>query len=395
MKFDFDVKKTVAVIFTAFISVCGILTLFLSPRQIFGGLVRGYINTPEESSVFQKLGNSVKTFDGRVSEYFVLHDLSIHSYGGIQRVLNKSLINDVDKSYEVVKLKNGYLTFRQNDDVDVSALKNYIIDFKKVCDSAGSKLLFVNNLSKDTTNEKLIPDFYPYVYTSNFKQAKSDLKNNGVTVLDLEDVVNEQNIDKFSLFFKTDHHWTPKTGLWVSRNIVKEINSSFGWKLDTKLLEEQNYVTDSYPSSFLGTQGRRVGVLYAGADDFDIVRPRFDTDFTVEIAENNSKVRGDFCKTMIYEECITPDNLLNRDETAYDAYMGGNHSLVRITNHSIKNGKKALFILNSYGCVVYPYLAVEFQHIDCIDIRGYTDSVEDFIRKNSPDVVIYAIGGHQ
>ena len=74
------------------------MTLLLSPRQVFGGLVRGYINTPEESSFFQKLGNSVKTFDGRVSEYFVFHDLSIHSYGGIQRVLNKSLINDTDKS---------------------------------------------------------------------------------------------------------------------------------------------------------------------------------------------------------------------------------------------------------------------------------------------------------
>ena len=229
----------------------------------------------------------------------------------------------------------------------------------------------------------------------NLFQIKSDLKNNGVNVLDFEDVVNEQNIDKFSLFFKTDHHWTPKTGLWVSRNIVKKINSSFGWKLDTKLLEEHNYITDSYPSSFLGTQGRRVGVLYAGADDFDIVIPDFDTDFTVEISDNNSTVRGDFCKTMIHKENITPDNLLNRDETAYDAYMGGNHALVRITNHNIKNGKKALFILNSYGCVVYPYLAVEFQHIDCIDIRGYADSVEDFVRKNSPDVVIYAIGGHQ
>lgn len=75
MKSDFDVRKTVAVIFTAFISLCGIMTLLLSPRQVFGGLVRGYINTPEESSFFQKLGNSVKTFDGRVSEYFVFHDL--------------------------------------------------------------------------------------------------------------------------------------------------------------------------------------------------------------------------------------------------------------------------------------------------------------------------------
>ena len=98
---------------------------------------------------------------------------------------------------------------------------------------------------------------------------------------------------------------------------------------------------------------------------------------------------------MLHEESITPDNLLNKDDTAYDTYMKGNHSLINITNHNIPEGKTALLVLDSYGCVVAPYLSLQFSQLDCIDIRSYTDSVKEYILKNKPDIVIYAISDHQ
>ena len=130
-------------------------------------------------------------------------------------------------------------------------------------------------------------------------------------------------------------------------------------------------------------------------DDFYIVKPKYDTNLTVDIKDIGFDVTGDFQETMLHEESITPDNLLNKDDTAYDTYMRGNHSLVKITNHNMSEGKTALLVLDSYGCVVAPYLSLQFSQLDCIDIRSYTDPIEDYISKNKPDIVIYAISNHQ
>ena len=127
-----DKKRIFAMLFVLIIALGGILTLLLSPMQIFGGLARGYLDAPRSSTVLQKIGNSLKTFDSRVNEYFVFHDLSIHAYGGVQNLINRTLIDDTDKSYEVVKLSNGYLTFKSNRDYDYSGLKQYLIRLNRI-----------------------------------------------------------------------------------------------------------------------------------------------------------------------------------------------------------------------------------------------------------------------
>ncbi len=395
MRKKINSKNVLAVLFVASITISGLLTFALSPKQIFGGLVRGYIDAPADNNPVQKVGNSFKTFDARISEYFALHDVSIHAYGGVQNVLNRSLIDDTDRSSEVVKLKNGYLTFKENSNTDLTALADYLTELKSVCDSAGCELMYVNKISKGTTDESINPDFYPYTYHNNFSDIKPKLIESGIPVLDFEQVIKDQNMDKYSLFFKTDHHWTPQTGLWVSENIATQLNKEYGWNLNASLLSISNFKKDNYSDSFLGSQGKRVGALYDGVDDFIVVKPDFETSLTVEMSDIDRIAAGTFEEVLLHKESITPDNLLNKDDTAYDTYMRGNHPLVRIKNHKITNGKTALFVLDSYGSVVAPFLSLEFQQLDCIDIRSYTDSVKDYIFENKPDVVIYMIDKNQ
>ena len=116
---------------------------------------------------------------------------------------------------------------------------------------------------------------------------------------------------------------------------------------------------------------------------------------SVKIASRGELLEGTFEDTMIHRECITPDNLLNKDQIAYDTYMLGNHDLVEIENKNINDGKRALLILDSFGCVVAPYLSQNFQQLDCIDLRSYTSSLKDYIEKTSPDVVIYMATEYQ
>ncbi len=395
MKFILKSKYVLTIMFVLFISICGILSFLTNPIKIFGGLARGYLNSPQESNFLEKIDNSFKVFDERINEYFILHDFCIHTYGGIQKLIGRTLINDADKSYEVVKLNNGYLTFKDNNNTDFTTLKDYLIDLKSICDSCGSELLYINKISKNTASTFLLPDFYPHIYSTNFDEIKPVLEDNGVSVLDLKELVETQNINKYSLFYKTDHHWTPQAGLWVCENICSTINNKFGWNLDVDIFNIKNYEIENYPKSFLGSQGKRVGALFGGIDDFDVVFPTFQTNLTVEINDINFNKTGDFHETMIHSKNITPNKILNQETTAYAAYMQGNHSVVSIKNNNISIGKKALIVMDSYGCVVAPYLALLFDKLDCIDIREYSESLEDYIISTSPNVVIYAITSHQ
>ena len=235
MKNKLDSKKAVAFLFVIFITLGGIFTLILSPKQVFGGFVRGYINSPSESDVFQKVGNSFKMFDERASEYFAFHDISIHAYGGIQKIVNRNLIDDTDKSSQVLKLNNGYLTFKENGNTDLNSLQQYLKKIKKTCDSSGIQLMYVNKTNKNTSNPELLPLFYPYIYDTNLGTIKPKLRQQDISILDIEEEIIDDKIDKYSLFFKTDHHWTPQAGIWVSKKISQQINDTYGWNLDTEI----------------------------------------------------------------------------------------------------------------------------------------------------------------
>lgn len=388
-------KKIIAILFVTFITLAGILTISLKPVQILGGLARGYISAPEGSVFLQKVGNAFKVFDSRTSEYFVFHDSAIHAYGAMQKALGRALIDDVDPAYEVLKLNNGYLTFKRTGTTDLTGLGEYLKNLKETSDKSGSELLYVKGASKETSSKELLPYAYPYESSSNYDSVEKALRASGISVLDVNAAIEKEKLDKYSLFFKTDHHYTPQTGVWVSKVISKSINDNFGFKLDEDLLDISNFDIKTYNNSFLGSQGKRVGALYGGVDDFDVITPKFETKMSMLIESESYEAKGEFSETLLRQEYIISDNLLNKNSTLYDTYMGGNHDLVQIENQSIPEGKTALLIMDSYGCVVAPYLSLVFEELDCIDIRSYTESVAEYIEETRPDIVIYMINTHQ
>lgn len=387
----FDHKFIFTIFFIFFIFITGIATLISNPIKIGGGLARGYIDSDNSDNVFQKIGNGFAELEDRVNTYYALHDQSVNTYGAIQKLIDSSLVFDIDKSSTVVKLKNGYLTFKSNTD-DTSSLSDYLVSLKKK--HKDTDFLYVNKISKNTYDKEILPDYYPYIYKTDIEKTMVNLKQNGVSVLDINNIIKTENIDKYPLFFKTDHHWKPMTGLWVSKLISQSLNDNFNYQFNTDIFNSENYNIETYENAFLGSQGKRVGIFYAGIDDFYIVKPKFPTELSVLASDAETPLIGDFEKTMLHREHLTPNNLFNLDETAYDVYMNGNHSLVNIKNNN-GNGKKALLIIDSYGMVVAPYLSLAFSELDCIDIRSYTDSVDKYISDTEPDIVIYMITSHQ
>lgn len=375
-------KHYVAISFCAFVFVCGALTLTVNFREVFGGLVRGFIKMPKESSVSERLSNSLSTFDKRMNEYFILHDSSLNSYGAIQKAMDKHLIDDVDPGYNVVKLKNDYLTFKANGNTDGSGLKNYLCELKRTCDSTGTDMLYVKKLGKSTYDWDLLPDYFPYRYSSDFSKTESELENAGINVLDLEQVVKDEGIDKYSLFYKTDHHWTTKAGLWACNHIATRLNKEFDLSIDWQKLDVDNYVVESHPNSFLGSQGVRTGAGYTELDDFDFIYPDYPTDIDYDVRNKDIHLTGSFKDTI----------LLNKTyEEGYHAYMPATYDITTIKNNESNNGKYAVFVVDSYGSVVAPFLSQTFERMDCIDLRYFSDDLGDYISKNRPDFIIYMV----
>ena len=385
-------RYVLSILFLAIIIVGGLSTVALNPIKIAGGLARGYLNADADSSIFEKIENGFVTFEERVNTFFVAHDASINTYGGIQRLMGRTHVDDPNESNRVLKLKNGYLIFepkvRAYDD---TSHVEYVSDLNSVCEENGIDFLYVSRPSKGR-DPSLYPDNYPNKESDHTGETVSKLNKEGVDTLNLTDKIEEEGLNLYDLFYKADHHWTSNAGIWGAREIATELNARYSYGLDTSLLDESLYEVEHYDEVYLGSQGRRVGQYFAGMDDFDIIWPKFETSFNVEYYNADGNYSGDFSDVFLFREQLNLERPLTLDTIDYDVYMEGNHELIQCHNHMANNNKKCLIMVNSFGCVLCPFLALEFSELDCIDVRSFTDqSIADYIRETKPDVVVYML----
>ena len=385
-------RYILSTLFLTIIVVGGLSTLVLNPKKIAGGLARGYLNADADSSIFEKIENGFITFEDRVNTFFVAHDASINTYGGIQRLMGRTHVDDPSISNQVLKLKNGYLIFEPKARTyDDTSHVEYVSDLSSVCEENGIDFLYVSRPSKGR-DPSLYPDNYPNKESDHTGETVNKLNTEGVDTINLTDKIEKEGLNLYDLFYKTDHHWTSNAGLWGAREISAELNARYGYGLDISLLDESQYEVEHYDNVYLGSQGRRVGEYFAGMDDFDIIWPKFETSFHVEYYNADGNYSGDFSAVFLFREQLNFERPLTLDTIDYDVYMEGNHELIQCHNHLADNDIKCLIMINSFGCVLCPFLALEFSELDCIDVRSFTEqSVADYIRETQPDVVVYML----
>ena len=187
------------------------------------------------------------------------------------------------------------------------------------------------------------PSYYP-IRPQNAYDYKIDyLTDYKINSINLKDLSAEQNIGLFDLFYKTDHHWKSSTGLWVAAQITERLNELFDMSLETDLLNPDNYIVERHAGVFLGSQGKRVGKYYAGVDDYEIIFPRYSTEFDVEYYNVDEMRTGDFQDAFIFRKNLDLNNSLTTETNMYDTYLDGNHALIRCKNNRFFFSQKNLF----------------------------------------------------
>ena len=292
----------------------------------------------------------------------------------------------VKEDATVLRLDNDFLAFQPQiaDGETLTEMADACTQLKDITDRLDIPLLYVmapNKLSLSEGGSNPVAD--------NLDEFAALLGQRSIPVLDLRDSMAAQGLTMENAFFHTDHHWLPETGLWAAGEIAGAL------KLDTALLQPENYSTQIYPDLFLGSEGKKVGRFFTplGLDDFSVITPDFETQLTVN--DYTGTKTGGFADTLLVEKNLhTADPYL---ANPYVMYTGGDYPLQTIENHTMEDGDTVLVIRDSYACAVTPFLALTAGEVHTVDVRYWTgtetaDTILEYVEVLQPDhvVVLYA-----
>ena len=266
---------------------------------------------------------------------------------------------------------------------------NSIIDFAKYLKENNTSLLYVQapfKISDETDVSPVYKDFTSEKTDEFLSRIKND-----IDYIDLRENIKEENLDNLSLFFQTDHHWLPKTGLWATNIISNYLNDKYSMDLNIENLDYDRYNYKTYEKIFLGSVGKAVSLAKAEPEDLVLITPKFETKLHVKMLDLGIDKVG------TYEETLIDWSILKNKSyykiSHYLAYMYGDRGLTEIHNELIDNGKKILLVKDSFADVVSPFIALENEYLSIIDLRYFNGSLKSYIKEYNPDIVIIMYNG--
>ena len=307
--------------------------------------------------------------------------------GLAQRAMLKTVVKDPGKT--VYRLKNGQVMYGlPKRDMKKYAAK--LEEFNSWLSGEGVGFLYVQIPFKIKDDSYMPPGTHANG-NANADQLVKLLDEKKVNYLDLRDEIEKDGLDWTSLFFYTDHHWRPAAGLWASGKIMKRVSDDFGFDVDLSHYDKENYESEWYRNYMLGAVGRRTGYWYSGLDDFELLTPKYKTDYDFwgKSKDGIKKAKGDYTETMIMEENL--DSRADFEVNTYATYIGKNFARNVIKNRICKNGLRVLWFSESFSGVLIPFVSADVEEITTIDVRRFKEkSMKTFIREYKPDVVIVA-----
>ncbi len=308
------------------------------------------------------------------------------------RIMDQAMHNNV------LTLKNGMLT--QEVDINLNTINNNansLIKFVQLLDGKDIPFVYVQAPYKVPSNTDVnIPAGFNMHANERADVFLDKLAEAGISTLDLRELIKEQGIDNYSLFFNTDHHWKVEAGFWAYTQIVPTINNLLN---NTAVFEEgldiNNYELISHENIMLGSRGERTGIYYGGVDDITEIKPKFSTNVTREVPFSNYNKTGTFESTMIY-----PSNLDKKMTTSPYSVYDTNRSYTKNINHEAINDVKLFIIHDSFGLPVSPFLLLQYKEVHQFDMRYNNDNGEatkiliDKLNEIQPDLVIMLLYPH-
>lgn len=358
-------KKPMAVYVVAFLTLLGLISFFS-----LGNLIMAYKNDEE----INNQTNSEDKLEGDFIANAVGKDFFLNLNGGMHRLLGQSQMNDV------VRLKNGYLSWT-NGMTDPSIFKmnaESLAEIQKKLGDRGIPFLYVMAPYKIQADDPELPHDIQDHTNEVVDSFKEELQAVGVQPLDLRESFSAQT-DPYALFYRTDHHWNDRGGFLGYTVIAEQISRMLDVSVDPDLLSLDSYTEEVYQDLHLGSHGKRTGSVFAGgADDFAILVPNFDT----VIVDEDNNTQGKL------EDVIFDKSYLQvRDPWSLNIYDLV-YRLGHFQSQTTGCGKKVLFICDSMGRAVLPYLTLAFGDVCFVDAYHPENLTQELLDSYQPDIVV-------
>lgn len=360
--------------------------LFLLTTMFLLGLLpvyRGFVNMV---SVFQNTGEvDFSIVEKQYNDGFKGKSIFITLNGAYQKMVGAREVN------ERYKLDNGHLSY-VIEPCKTEGFARNTIDFRDALNELHIPMVYVNTPFKIHPSDKQLPISIQDYSNENADRFLEYLRKENVTVLDLRESIERDNLNHYDMFYKTDHHWKAETGLWAAGEIATFLSAlNADYSVEKPLLNPSNYAYEVHENIFLGSAGRRVGILYAGLEDFTVITPNYETEFSLSAENGDIHREGSFSDVFIVRDRLYPDNPLMSD--VYTTYCGPSLSQMEIQNHNANSNspctpKKILLIRDSFSEVLIPFLSLGYEQLDVLDLRYFNGNVMSYIEKSRPDMVL-------
>lgn len=296
----------------------------------------------------------------------------------------------------IIKTKSGSLINKVNQlpKSEIENNVNQIAKLQKLAESNGASFLYCAAPPKENFETTQVNSIN--YSKSNFDQLLSELKANQIPYTDFNEIFGD-DINSVGRYYYTDHHWTSLTGFYAYSLICKNLKKRYGFEYKKMYIDLENFSVQTYPDWFLGSYGKKVGTYFTwnGADDFELIFPKFQTNLTEEQPFEHEVRNGRFEDTVLFFEKMRKDYY---GINSYAMYSGGNSYLQIMKNNMNPSGKKILMIRDSFACVVAPFLALQSSELHVCDLRnlelpGERINVKDYIEQMKPDYVLVLYSG--
>ncbi len=376
------VQRVMVTVFVLAIVGCGAATVGSSPIAIVGGGISGWEGGEDTKGRLEGwVSGTEAAFDSALTH----KERWIDWYGLTVRLAKQHFIRDVDYSYSVIKDNSDMLQF-----ITYVASVPEIVQTLGTYKDIGTPIIYVQPPTKYMDDFTKFPINLYDKTAENTANLLASLEQQHIPYLDLRQRAADQ-LDRLSMFYRTDHHWQTETAFWAVGETVDFIRQETGLDLDPDgyYTDPANYDFTVYDQCFLGSQGRRVGRYYNGLDNFTLITPSFATSYEVQyVDEKKETCTGGFTDT------IVEDSFLNMADTPYTnryaAYFGGDHMKVVIDNQQIgREGKRILVVKDSFGLPYSAFLSTMVDQLVMVDLRYYPiDELREYMEVNQFDLVI-------
>lgn len=317
--------------------------------------------------------------------------LFIQLYGGVQHLSGRRVIQDMVAGNTVAKLSTGALNFvnlgaaAQPDQAAVDARAEATAEFAGALEELGVPYLYVAAPQKIQRGGDTLPKGLEENGNATCDAYLEGLDRLGVDYIDLRPLFESNGIYS-NWFFYTDHHWKPEAAFFAWQYLAGELDVRYGIETPTVLTDPNNWQTTVLEDFFLGSQGKRVGSLYAGVDDFTIYTPKFDTNLTYVNSDGSFNRSGPFEQSVCFPERVAEKDWFNGNPYTY--YSGGDYGMATMINHNNPDGPKVVLLRESFSCTMAPFLSLSCSELTTIDLRHFTGDLMETMEELEPDLVL-------